>query len=139
MMSSEIVTAVQEGIKLIIVLVDNHGFNSSVASRDRWGGRFRHAVPVSQETDRSGSTATRAGRSPAIDWRRMPPAWAPRPCGSTASTSCAGPWTTLGGRRGRPSFASKSIATREWPNYESWWTYGGRGGDRGVVNAARRE
>jgi 3D-(3,5/4)-trihydroxycyclohexane-1,2-dione acylhydrolase (decyclizing) len=28
MMSSEIVTAVQEGIKLTIVLVDNHGFNS---------------------------------------------------------------------------------------------------------------
>ena len=28
MMSSEIVTAVQEGIKLIIVLVDNHGFAS---------------------------------------------------------------------------------------------------------------
>ena len=28
MMSSEIVTAVQEGIKLVIVLVDNHGFNS---------------------------------------------------------------------------------------------------------------
>jgi 3D-(3,5/4)-trihydroxycyclohexane-1,2-dione acylhydrolase (decyclizing) len=28
MMSSEIVTAVQEGIKLIIVLVDNHGFKS---------------------------------------------------------------------------------------------------------------
>src|SRR6266513_1170477 len=28
MMSSEIVTAVQEGLKLIIVLVDNHGFNS---------------------------------------------------------------------------------------------------------------
>ena len=28
MMNSEIVTAVQEGIKLIIVLVDNHGFNS---------------------------------------------------------------------------------------------------------------
>ncbi|HKV31358.1 MAG TPA: 3D-(3,5/4)-trihydroxycyclohexane-1,2-dione acylhydrolase (decyclizing) [Candidatus Dormibacteraeota bacterium] len=28
MMSSEIVTAIQEGIKLIIVLVDNHGFNS---------------------------------------------------------------------------------------------------------------
>ncbi len=28
MMSSEIVTAVQEGIKLIILVVDNHGFNS---------------------------------------------------------------------------------------------------------------
>src|SRR3989440_11501737 len=28
MMSSEVVTAVQEGIKLIIVLIDNHGFKS---------------------------------------------------------------------------------------------------------------
>src|SRR6202022_4091550 len=28
MLGTEIVTAVQEGIKLIIVLVDNHGFNS---------------------------------------------------------------------------------------------------------------
>ena len=28
MLSSEIVTAVQEGVKLTIVLVDNHGFNS---------------------------------------------------------------------------------------------------------------
>jgi 3D-(3,5/4)-trihydroxycyclohexane-1,2-dione acylhydrolase (decyclizing) len=28
MLSSELVTAVQEGIKLIVVLVDNHGFNS---------------------------------------------------------------------------------------------------------------
>src|SRR5256885_15428988 len=28
MLSSEIVTALQEGIKLVIVLVDNHGFNS---------------------------------------------------------------------------------------------------------------
>src|SRR5438552_6986636 len=28
MLNGEIVTAVQEGIKLVIVLVDNHGFNS---------------------------------------------------------------------------------------------------------------
>src|SRR5260370_9978138 len=28
MLSSEIVTSVQEGLKLTIVLVDNHGFNS---------------------------------------------------------------------------------------------------------------
>jgi 3D-(3,5/4)-trihydroxycyclohexane-1,2-dione acylhydrolase (decyclizing) len=28
MLNSEIVTAIQEGIKLVIVLVDNHGFNS---------------------------------------------------------------------------------------------------------------
>ncbi len=47
MMNSEIVTAVQEGIKLIIVLVDNHGFASigglskSVGS-DGFGTKYRY-------------------------------------------------------------------------------------------------
>jgi 3D-(3,5/4)-trihydroxycyclohexane-1,2-dione acylhydrolase (decyclizing) len=47
MMSSEIVTAVQEGLKLIIVLIDNHGFASigglskSVGS-DGFGTKYRY-------------------------------------------------------------------------------------------------
>jgi 3D-(3,5/4)-trihydroxycyclohexane-1,2-dione acylhydrolase (decyclizing) len=46
MMSSEIVTALQEGIKLIIVLVDNHGFNSigglsRSLGTDGFGTQFR--------------------------------------------------------------------------------------------------
>ena len=47
MMNSEIVTAVQEGVKLIIILVDNHGFASigglskSVGS-DGFGTKYRY-------------------------------------------------------------------------------------------------
>ena len=47
MLSSELVTAVQEGLKLTIVLVDNHGFNSigNLLALARHG-RLRHAVPL---------------------------------------------------------------------------------------------
>src|SRR5207247_5078371 len=46
MLSSEIVTAVQEGLKLTIVLVDNHGFNSIGAlsrslGTDGFGTQYR--------------------------------------------------------------------------------------------------
>ncbi|HWL87776.1 MAG TPA: thiamine pyrophosphate-dependent enzyme, partial [Polyangiaceae bacterium] len=50
MMSQELVTAVQEGIKLIVVLVQNHGFASignlseSVGSQ-RFGTRYRYRSP----------------------------------------------------------------------------------------------
>ena len=47
MMPSEIVTAVQEGAKLTIVLVDNRGFASIGAlSRSLGHRRLRHAVPL---------------------------------------------------------------------------------------------
>jgi len=36
MMPSEIVTSVQEGIKIVIVLVDNHGFASIGSLSRRW-------------------------------------------------------------------------------------------------------
>ncbi|GAA4495208.1 3D-(3,5/4)-trihydroxycyclohexane-1,2-dione acylhydrolase (decyclizing) [Actinoallomurus oryzae] len=50
MMSSELVTAVQEGVKLIVVLVQNHGFASignlseSVGAQ-RFGTRYRYRTP----------------------------------------------------------------------------------------------
>ena len=52
MMPSEIVTSVQEGVKLIIVLVDNHGFGSiSALSRslgqNEFGTRYRYRSPAS--------------------------------------------------------------------------------------------
>jgi 3D-(3,5/4)-trihydroxycyclohexane-1,2-dione acylhydrolase (decyclizing) len=56
MMSSEIVTSIQEGIKLIVVLVDNHGFSSigglsqSVGSRG-FGTRYRYRDPETGELD----------------------------------------------------------------------------------------
>ena len=47
MMSSELVTAIQEGCKLIVVLIDNHGFASigGLSARGRLR-RFRHRVPL---------------------------------------------------------------------------------------------
>ena len=56
MMAQEIVTAVQEGIKLIIVLLDNHGFASigglseSVGSGG-FGTRYRERNPATGELD----------------------------------------------------------------------------------------
>ena len=47
MMSSEIVTAVQEGFKLTVVLIDNHGFASIGGLSAVAGlGRLRHRVPL---------------------------------------------------------------------------------------------
>ncbi len=56
MMSSEIVTSVQEGLKLVIVLLDNHGFSSigglsrSVGSGG-FGTEYRFRKPQSGELD----------------------------------------------------------------------------------------
>jgi 3D-(3,5/4)-trihydroxycyclohexane-1,2-dione acylhydrolase (decyclizing) len=56
MMSSELVTAVQEGIKVIVVLVDNHGFQSigelsdSLGSQ-RFGTRYRYRDDQSGRLD----------------------------------------------------------------------------------------
>lgn len=62
MLSSEIVTAVQEGIKLAIVIVDNHGFNSIAAlsrslGTDGFGTQYRYR--------RNGSIGVDSDRDPA--------------------------------------------------------------------------
>ena len=56
MMAQEIVTAVSEGLKLVIVLIDNHGFSSigslseSVGSQ-RFGTQYRYRDPASGALD----------------------------------------------------------------------------------------
>jgi len=56
MLSSELVTSVQEGIKLIVVLVQNHGFQS-IGSLSRsvgaagFGTRYRYRNPESGQLD----------------------------------------------------------------------------------------
>ena len=58
MMPTELVTAVQEGIKVIVVLLQNHGYASiGVARRIAGCATVRHEVPVPQRRDRAGSTA----------------------------------------------------------------------------------
>ncbi len=56
MMSQEIVTAVQEGVKLIVVLVENHGFASIGALSEslgsqRFGTRYRYRTPTGLDGD----------------------------------------------------------------------------------------
>jgi 3D-(3,5/4)-trihydroxycyclohexane-1,2-dione acylhydrolase (decyclizing) len=62
MLSSEIVTSIQEGLKLTIVLVDNHGFNSIGAlsrslGTDGFGTHYRYR--------RNGSLGLDSDQSPA--------------------------------------------------------------------------
>jgi len=56
MMSSELVTAVSEGIKIVVVLVQNHGFHSIGALSEelgsqRFGTRYRYRDPDSGRLD----------------------------------------------------------------------------------------
>jgi 3D-(3,5/4)-trihydroxycyclohexane-1,2-dione acylhydrolase (decyclizing) len=56
MMPTEIVTSVQEGVKIIIVLVDNHGFGSIGAlsrslGQGEFGTRYRFRSPASGQLD----------------------------------------------------------------------------------------
>ena len=72
MMAQELVTAVQEGVKLIVVLVQNHGFASIGALSEslgsqRFGTRYRYRTA----TGLDGDVAARS------TWRPTPPAWAP--------------------------------------------------------------
>ena len=56
MMAQEIVTAIQEGIAITIVLLDNHGFASigglsESVGCDGFGTRYRHRAPATGELD----------------------------------------------------------------------------------------
>jgi len=62
MLSSEIVTAIQEGLKLTIVLVDNHGFNSigglsRSLGTDGFGTQYRYRQNASLGLDSDSSPA----------------------------------------------------------------------------------
>ena len=88
MMSQEIVTAVQEGVKLIVVLVQNHGFASIGALSEslgsqRFGTRYRYRTrdrarrrrpagrPGGQRRQPGRPGDSVSGRSPS--WRRPSP------------------------------------------------------------------
>ena len=72
MMAQEIVTALQEGYKLNIVLLDNHGFSSIGGLSRSCGNRGHgHGVPLSPGWDSTTAISCR--------WtsKLMPPVWAP--------------------------------------------------------------
>jgi 3D-(3,5/4)-trihydroxycyclohexane-1,2-dione acylhydrolase (decyclizing) len=99
MMAQEIVTAVQEGIKLNIVLVQNHGFASIGALSEelgsqRFGTKYRYRG--TDETCPSTSA-------------RTPRASAPASCTHARSTNSRLRCATRARPRSRPSSTSKPI------------------------------
>src|SRR3989440_2482302 len=122
MMSSEIVTAVQEGIKLIIVLVDNHGFKSIGAlsrslGTDGFGTQYRFrkngslgldgdktpgaVLPIDLVTN-AASVGAEAGRGGSVDELREALQNAKR--SDRTSVICI-----------------EVDRYEEVPSYESWW------------------
>jgi 3D-(3,5/4)-trihydroxycyclohexane-1,2-dione acylhydrolase (decyclizing) len=121
MLSSELVTAVQEGVKLTVVLVDNHGYNSiGSLSRslgtDGFGTLYRYrrdgslGVDSENRTDHlpldlaanAASLGARALRASTIDELR-----------AALATAKAEPGTTV--------IVIEVDRYEGVPGYESWW------------------
>src|SRR5438128_4645201 len=122
MLNSEIVTAIQEGIKLVIVLVDNHGFNSI-------GGLSR-----SLGTDGFGTQYRfRKNGSIGLDSEKAPAAVLPIDLAANAASLGADGVRVRSVDELRVALGRAREATRTSvicievdryeavPNYESWW------------------
>ena len=121
MLSSEIVTSIQEGLKLTIVLVDNHGFNSigglsRSLGTDGFGTLYRY-----RRTARSASTARSRPTTCRSTSRRTPSRSARTSSARRRSTSCA-PRSRRRRRSSGPTVIAIEVDRYEGvPGYESWW------------------
>ena len=110
MMAQEIVTAVQEGVKLTIVLVQNHGFASIGAlSESRRLAALRHALPRPRRRDLPMDLAAVA----AGPRRRRRTA---RRRSTSSRRRCAGAASTAS-----PSSRSRPTRSCPRPSSEAWW------------------
>ncbi|HST17962.1 MAG TPA: 3D-(3,5/4)-trihydroxycyclohexane-1,2-dione acylhydrolase (decyclizing) [Gaiellaceae bacterium] len=123
MLPGELVTAVQEGVKLVVVLVDNHGFNSIGAlSRsvglDGFGTQYRFA---------------QNGGPPALDGDEDPPPQLPLDLAANAASLGADATRVGSIAELREALERARAATKTTvivvevdryegvPGYESWW------------------
>ena len=117
MMSSEIATAVQEGLKLIVVLIDSHGFRSIDSLSRAGGGRnrfntFRRRDPASGEL---------SGANLALDFAANA-----RSLGAEAVVVNGATELEAALRAARRGSGTTVIVTEVdpaigVPNYEAWW------------------
>jgi len=117
MMSSELVTAVQEGVKLTIVLLDNHGFQSigglsQAIGNGRFGVQYKYRNPT---------TGRLSGRNLPIDFAANA-----RSLGANVCTARDIPQlkaTLAEARRQTRStvIVIETDAEKRAPGYESWW------------------
>ena len=112
MMAQELVTAVAEGFKLTVVLVQNHGYQSigalseSVGSQ-RFGTRYRY-----RGTDDDAARSTS---------RPTPPASAPRSRGSRRSPTSRRRCATRARRRATTVIHVETDPLVAAPDSEAWW------------------
>jgi 3D-(3,5/4)-trihydroxycyclohexane-1,2-dione acylhydrolase (decyclizing) len=123
MLSSEIVTSIQEGLKLTIVLVDNHGFNSiGSLSRslgtDGFGTLYRYRRNGSLGTDGEGAAA---GDPLPVDLAANAESLGAR---VLRARSIAELRAALEAARAEPRTTVVAIEVDRYegvPGYESWW------------------
>jgi 3D-(3,5/4)-trihydroxycyclohexane-1,2-dione acylhydrolase (decyclizing) len=117
MMAQEIVTAVQEGVKLTIVVVQNHGFASI--------GALSESVGSSGSAPATATATRRAARSTAT----CCPSTSPRTPRASAPTSATRPRSRSSRRRcarrapppARPSCTCRRTPLVPAPSSEAWW------------------
>ena len=142
MLAAEIVTSVQEGYKLTIVLMDNHGYKSIGAlSRSLGSAGLRHALrlPRGRPAAHGRRRGGRRRRCPSI-WPRTRAAWAPTSSNATATTTSWPRWK-------RPESIDHTVVIYVEndrylgvPGYESWWDVPvAEVSEIDTVNAAREE
>ena len=117
MMSSEIVTSIQEGIKLIVVLVDNHGFSSigglsqSVGSRG-FGTRYRYRDPETGALDGEVLPLDFAANARGLGARVIEAATLPELNQALQDAKAADRTTVI---------VVETDPEERVPSYESWW------------------
>jgi 3D-(3,5/4)-trihydroxycyclohexane-1,2-dione acylhydrolase (decyclizing) len=114
---TEIVTAVQEGIKLIIILVDNFGFGSigalsgSIGSSG-FGTRFKHRDPASGQLDGDRLVVNFAGNAASLGAEVFTPQSIPEFKDSLAKAKKLDHTSVI---------VIHTDREEKVPGYESWW------------------
>jgi len=117
MMSSELVTAVQEGIKVTIVLLNNHGFQSIGGLSQAIGnGRFGVQYKV-----RDPKTGRLSGPNAEIDFASHARSLGAHVCVARDIPQLKTSLAEARRQRGPTVIVIETDAEKRAPGYESWW------------------
>jgi len=117
MMSSELVTAVQEGIKLTIVLINNHGFESigglsQAIGNGRFGVQYKHRDPA---------TGRLGGTNVAIDFAANARSLGAHVCAARDIAQLKEALAEARRQTRSTVIVIETNAEKRAPGYESWW------------------
>jgi len=117
MMSSELVTAVQEGIKLTIVLIDNHGFQSigglsQAIGNGRFGVQYKH---------RHLATGRLSGPNVAIDFAANARSLGAHVCPVRDIPQLKAALEEARAQTRATVIVIETDSEKRAPGYESWW------------------